>query len=133
MSVEFDEVCKRFGVPVVAPAPIDKVGVALDTLHLAPLNGLRHQPEAGTCGWFIWGGQEPSADPEFFQPVHVGHLWLAARQRCPTWVCLPATGSCSRRAKKTRGSTPRCCLRECQIAGVRPLGSSSERAERSGR
>ncbi len=86
MSVEFDEVWKRFGVPVVAPAPIDKVGVALDTLHLAPLNGLRHQPEAGTCGWFIWGGQEPSADPEFFQPVHVGHLVA----RCP--AALPYLG-----------------------------------------
>ncbi|WP_432444553.1 immunity protein Imm33 domain-containing protein [Rhizobium leguminosarum] len=27
-----------------------------------PLNGLRHPPEAGTNGWFIWGG-EYSTDP----------------------------------------------------------------------
>ncbi|WP_455710522.1 immunity protein Imm33 domain-containing protein [Rhizobium brockwellii] len=43
-----------------------------------PLNGLRHPPEAGTNGWFIWGG-EYSTDPEFFKPIHVSHL----KETCP--------------------------------------------------
>ena len=39
-----------------------------------PLNGLRHLPEVGTTGWFIWAGESLSSDPEFFQPLHVQHL-----------------------------------------------------------
>lgn len=74
------------GLPLAAPAPTDKVGIALHTLHLLPLNGLRHPPEAGTCGWYIWGGEEPSDAPEFFQPLHVEHL----AARCP--AALPYLG-----------------------------------------
>lgn len=56
------------------PAPMDKIGMALDTLALRPLNGLRHLPHNGTAGWYIWGGPEISQHPDFFQPVHFAHL-----------------------------------------------------------
>ena len=88
MSIESDRVCERFGVTPATPAPTDKVGIALDTLHLVPLNGLRHQPEAGTCGWYIWGGQELPADPEFFQPLHVAHLGAQCAGVLP-YLALP--------------------------------------------
>jgi hypothetical protein len=64
-------ICRRFRSSVQTPGPEQKVGIALSTLSLKPLNALRHQPEGGTCGWYIRGGEELSQDPEFFQPVHV--------------------------------------------------------------
>jgi hypothetical protein len=40
-----------------------------------PINGLRHRPEPGTSGWFIWaGGEIDQSDDSFFAPVHVAHL-----------------------------------------------------------
>jgi hypothetical protein len=108
MSIESDRVCARLRVPVVAPFPTDKVGIALDALHLAPVNGLRHQPERGTCGWYIWGGLElpesPSSSSRCTSPI----LALDARPCCLTWPCLPAAGFCLRLVMKTCGSTPRC-------------------------
>jgi hypothetical protein len=43
------------------PAASDKVGLALATLALVPLNGLRHPAEGDTCGWYIWGGADFSS------------------------------------------------------------------------
>lgn len=70
------------------PAPEEKLGIALDTLHLEPLNGLRHPPEGDACGWFLWGGEELSVRDDFFQPLHVAHL----RDRLPAalaYLALP--------------------------------------------
>ncbi|MDC7700566.1 immunity protein Imm33 domain-containing protein [Vogesella indigofera] len=68
------EICKRFNVQVEFPFPQEKVGIALVTLHLLPLNAVRHKAENGTCGWYIWGGGTLHQDPDFFQPIHVSHL-----------------------------------------------------------
>ncbi|WP_423842024.1 immunity protein Imm33 domain-containing protein [Acanthopleuribacter pedis] len=36
-----------------------KVGISLHVKsEIQPLNGLRHQPEKGTSGWYIWAGVE---------------------------------------------------------------------------
>jgi len=52
-----------------------KLGLARNARSGAsPLNGLRHPPDAGTCGWFIWAGTDLSGAPDFFQPHHVSHL-----------------------------------------------------------
>ena len=56
------------------PDPNEKVGIAVATLGRLPLNGLRHLPADGTCGWYIWGGEELSQQPGFFEPLHVAHL-----------------------------------------------------------
>ena len=69
-----EEICKKFGA---APMPFktnDKLGIAIETLGKQPINGLRHNPENGTCGWYIWCGEEMSEDPDFFKPLHVSHL-----------------------------------------------------------
>ena len=60
-------------------APIDwtlNVGISRDFYQeTVPINGLRHPSENGTCGWYLWlGGDLPTNDPEFFQPVHAYHL-----------------------------------------------------------
>lgn len=66
--------CNRFKAKVDVPAPQERVGIALSTLHLEPLNALRHKAGGNACGWYIWGGEELSTDPEFFSPVCVEHL-----------------------------------------------------------
>jgi hypothetical protein len=68
-------VCQRYEVqPVAAPAGL-KVGIARNVRDgVLPINGLRHNPEGDTTGWYIWAGGEPSDDPAFFVPIHVEHL-----------------------------------------------------------
>lgn len=75
-------VCAKVGSEFVPPNPDSKVGIALSTLSLIPLNAVRHDPEGETCGWYIWGGEVLSEDPDFFQPLHVHHLV----ERCPDVV-----------------------------------------------
>jgi len=40
---------------------------------------LRHPGVKGTCGWYIWAGEEFSEDSDFFRPVRVSHL----EEHCP--------------------------------------------------
>jgi hypothetical protein len=84
MSTDLEQrsVCERQEAPFDPPSTFSKVGIALSTLHLVPLNGLRHRPDGGTSGWFIWGGRELSTEADFFQPLHVHHL----KEACPAAV-----------------------------------------------
>jgi hypothetical protein len=72
--------------------------VALETLGRLPLNALRHQPEGGDCGWYIWGGEELSQSPNFFSPLHVEHLGdyvpglIPYLSLAPGWRVLIAPG-----------------------------------------
>jgi len=68
------EICKRFGAIPLPPHENEKLGIAIETIGKFPINGLRHKPENGTCGWYIWCGEELSQDPDFFKPVHVSHI-----------------------------------------------------------
>jgi hypothetical protein len=94
---EQHEICKQYGVPWV-PAPDHlKVGIARNArTDLKPLNGLRHPPQGDTTGWYIWAGEEFSAAPDFFEPLHVVHLaeWCPAALRFlglpPGWRFLTA-------------------------------------------
>jgi hypothetical protein len=79
-------ICNRFGSSVSVPAANLKVGIALRTLGITPLNALRHSPEGDTSGWYVWGGERLRDDPEFFQPLHVSHL----AEYCPS--LLPYIG-----------------------------------------
>ena len=73
--LEQRRLCERVGAEFL-DAPEDlKVGINLSTREGAlPINGLRHPPEKGTTGWYIWGGEELSDDPDFFHPLCVRHL-----------------------------------------------------------
>jgi hypothetical protein len=73
-TTEQAAICARFHSGVASPSPHEKVGIALSTLNSPPLNALHHKPEGGTCGWYIWGGEKPSTEPEFFEPLCVEHL-----------------------------------------------------------
>jgi len=83
------ELCRRFGVPPTFPERHLKLGITADFFSgKLPLNGLRHPAEDDTCGWFLWPGQEFSPSPDFFQPMHLEHLF----ERCPRvlpYLALP--------------------------------------------
>lgn len=77
---EQKEICNTYGAPFMEAVPQLKVGISLNIKDLIyPINGLRHPPEGDTTGWYIWGGEEFSDDPDFFVPMHVEHL----KEFCP--------------------------------------------------
>lgn len=66
--------CKKFNVDWQPSPPDLKVGISKNIKDgIMPINGLRHQPEGDTSGWYIWAG-EYSKNADFFQPMHVDHL-----------------------------------------------------------
>jgi hypothetical protein len=79
VEVQQRKICKLYKTDFVPCEESSKLGIALATLELVPTNGLRHAPEKGTNGWYIWGGKELSLRPDFFDPLHVQHL----TDRCP--------------------------------------------------
>ena len=69
------EVCDRFGAVLARVGGAHKLGVSRGVLTGGvPTNGVRLSPERGTCGWYIWDGEEFSTDPDFFVVLHVSHL-----------------------------------------------------------
>lgn len=68
------EVCTKFNSDFVPCSETEKLGLAIETLGKLPINGLRYKAENGTCGWYIWCGEEMSQEPEFFKPLHVRHI-----------------------------------------------------------
>jgi hypothetical protein len=110
------EVCRRFGATFLQPRNDDKLGVALHTLSVLPLNGLRHPITEGTSGWYVWGGGEPGDDPEFFAPLHIAHLSDACRPPCHISAFRQDGDSLSRRMPRMCGS-----MRPCWRYKGRPL------------
>ncbi len=52
------EVCKKYGVEWFLSPPDSKIGVSRNLKSgIMPINGLRHSPESGTAGWYIWAGE----------------------------------------------------------------------------
>ena len=74
-------ICEKYGSKFLLPLERDKIGIALATLHLEPIYGVRVLPTEGVAGWYIWGGPH-SKDPDFFQPLHVVHL----NEKCPSVI-----------------------------------------------
>jgi len=72
-SVE-NGVCEKEGVEPEIPEQGSKLGVALSTIGKEPINGLRHNSEKGTNGWYIWCGDSFSEADDFFDPIHVEHI-----------------------------------------------------------
>jgi len=68
------EICKKFDVIPYPCGGQEKLGIAIQTLGDIPVNGLRHISENGTCGWYIWCGEEMPVDTDSFQPLHVSHI-----------------------------------------------------------
>jgi hypothetical protein len=80
--------CERYGASFTPPEITYKVGISESALRGEwPLHGLRHSPESGTTGWFIWAG-EWSDEVDFFKPLHFYHM----AEDCPAalpFMALP--------------------------------------------
>ena len=75
MKIEREQtICEWKGVEPVKPKAGSKLGLAIETLGQAPINGLRHKEENGTNGWYIWCGEEISEADDFFSPLHIEHI-----------------------------------------------------------
>ena len=72
-------ICRDHAADFAPPATGSRVGVALQTLGLMPLNGTRIAEHGNVCGWYLWGGEATSDDPDFYQPLCVEHV----PDRCP--------------------------------------------------
>jgi hypothetical protein len=84
------DVCQKWGAHYAPCSSSLKVGISSNVRDgVQPINGLRHSPVGDTSGWYIWGGEEMSNDPDFFMPLHVGHI----EEWCPNiekYLALPA-------------------------------------------
>jgi len=67
-------ICEQEGVQPFVPELDSKLGLAICTLGEEPINGLRHIPENGTNGWYIWCGNSLSEAVDFFQPLYIQHI-----------------------------------------------------------
>lgn len=80
-------ICHKFGAAVDAPLPGTRVGIALQTLHLLPIYGVRVTPTEGMCGWYIHAGEWSDA-VDFYQALCVEHLAEYCKFALP-FLCLP--------------------------------------------
>jgi hypothetical protein len=101
------EVCEPYGVtPVPAPADL-KLGLARG--GNGPIYGLRHPPESGTVGWYIWRGEFSNA-VDFFSPLHVSHVGDELPEVMP-FLALPTAGAFSLHpTMRMFGTTRRCSV-----------------------
>jgi hypothetical protein len=67
--------CALQAAEYVPSPPDSKLGFAVATTGLSPINGLRHPAEGDTCGWYIWCGESYSAAGDFFDPLHTRHVY----------------------------------------------------------
>ncbi|MGZ8407248.1 MAG: immunity protein Imm33 domain-containing protein [Caulobacteraceae bacterium] len=75
LEAEHHKICRKHGAPFLAAPESLKAGIAQNIeAPLWPINGLRHQPEEGTTGWFLWAGEQMEESDDFFKPAHVHHL-----------------------------------------------------------
>lgn len=98
-SFEQQLICKKHNSPFVGAPGYLKVGISLNVKEgVQPINGVRYPLEGDTSGWYIWAGEEFSADPNFFVPLHIEHLsaWcpdvIKYLGLAPGWKFLIAPG-----------------------------------------
>ena len=72
-------VCRENAADFLPPPPGSRIGIAMQTLGLVPLNGLRIPENGSACGWYVWGGEDVSDAADFYQPLCVEHI----AERCP--------------------------------------------------
>ena len=82
-------VCKRYDVQPQIPLHHDRLGIAMSTLGLKPINGMRIPAFSGSSGWYIFGGEEPNANEDFYSPLCVRHVGRHCKNAVP-YLCLPA-------------------------------------------
>ncbi len=67
--------CNKYNAEYMAVSKESKIGYAVSTEGLLPINGLRHPAVGDTSGWYIWCGEKYSEAPDFFSPLHAKHIY----------------------------------------------------------
>jgi hypothetical protein len=68
-------VCDRFGIEPDYPDAGSKLGVGRTVANgIQSVNGLRHRPENGTNGWYIWTSEDFPSGDDAFLPLHIEHI-----------------------------------------------------------
>lgn len=81
--------CRQKSATHLPPSAESKLGFALSTKGLTPINGLRHPPQGDTNGWYLWCGEQSSDAADFFQPSHTQHIY-EQHPEVARLLCLPA-------------------------------------------
>lgn len=67
--------CEKYGAEYLSPNLTSKLGISRGALEgILPLHGIRHMPNGGLSGWYIWSG-DYSKDNDFFEALHVVHAF----------------------------------------------------------
>ncbi len=75
MSKKQLDICEKYNADFFPAKQDEKIGIADNVFSgILPINGLRHYPENGTTGWYIYAGEEMSKEDNYFKPLHVFHL-----------------------------------------------------------
>ena len=75
LQVSQELICLEYGSPWVPTLGSSIVGASRDLKSgTKPVNGMRIPPKGDSSGWFIWAGTTLSDAPDFFAPVHAGHV-----------------------------------------------------------
>lgn len=75
ITAEQLKICEKYGAWPFEASHRLNAGVAKNVWSdLIPVNGLRHPPEGNTTGWYLWAGEQFSADPALWRTVHIEHL-----------------------------------------------------------
>ena len=69
-------ICNKYGVLPFDTSIYSIIGIAENVRdkNVFPVNGLRHNTDDTTSGWYIWSGIEFSYKTDFFKPLHIKHL-----------------------------------------------------------
>lgn len=75
VTAQQEELCAKYKTPFYPPMLDIKLGISKKIMSgTMPINALRHHPENGTSGWYIWEG-EYSENINDFEPMHGVHLF----------------------------------------------------------
>ncbi len=82
-------ICEKFGVTPQTFMRHERMGLAIATMSLLPINGLRIPALSGSTGWYVFGGAEQSDDADFYSPLCITHLTKYCKIAIP-YLCLPS-------------------------------------------
>ena len=82
------EICRRYGVEPMLPNPDQRVGIAMSTIGVQPINGCRVRANSVLSGWFVFCGSEPSDEHDFYDSLCYEHIDRHLAAVVP-YLCLP--------------------------------------------
>jgi hypothetical protein len=119
--------CVKFGAEYLRCPDDGRIGISKDfSVDVLPLHGLRHPPEFGETGWYIWTGEYSEAD-DFFKPDFTAAAILPAPFVDDYLGLAPGGGFCWPQAMLTFGTNNSCSTCDATAACIRDGRGDAER------